>query len=70
MVLGYLCIKAYHVEKPLARKRLHVGQQLWNAVEQNNLKLKKSFYNCVITGEGWWQHLVEHREEKQAFREL
>lgn len=28
MVLGYLCIKAYHVEKPLARKRLHVGQQL------------------------------------------
>lgn len=28
MVLGYWCIKAYHVEKRLARKRLHVGQQL------------------------------------------
>lgn len=28
MVLGYLCIRAYHVEKPLAHKCLHVGQQL------------------------------------------
>lgn len=70
MVLGYLCTKAYRVEKPLARKCLYTGQQLRKAVKLNNLNFKKSFYNCVITDVGWWRHLVEHREDQRSFSEL
>lgn len=62
MVLGYLCIKAYRVQKALARKRLHVGQQLWEAVEkQNKLHPKKSFLQLhdyrrgLVVASGWTQ---------------
>lgn len=70
MVSGYLCIKAYRVKKHLARKRMHVGQQLWKAVKLNKSNFKKSFYNCVITDVGWWRHLVENREDKHGFSDL